>query len=190
MRPGAHLACVAAAAFAAVSALVATKASAGDDVAVAMRRQGAALEVQAQALLAAPMPLVWRVLTDYERMPRFIPGIDKSVIRRREGNHLLVEHTGAAHFLFFSYPIDVTLEVDESPMQWVTSRAVGGNFRRMIGRYELSEEMGGVRLRYSGLIEPDFDLPPLIGPAALRHSVREEFNAMVGEIERRAAEGK
>ena len=185
------LARVAGAAFALVWALVAPTASAGGDVVVEMHRRGEALEVQARAVLAAPMPLAWKVLTDYERMPRFIPGIEKSVIRQRQGNHLLVEHTGAAHFLFFSFPIDVTLEVDESPMQWVTSRAVGGNFRRMLGRYDLSEQAGGrALLRYSGFIEPDFALPPLIGPAALRHSVREEFTAMVGEIERRAAEGR
>lgn len=180
---------MAAAAFS-VSLLVPATASAGDEVVVDMHRQGEALQVRARAVLDAPMPLVWNVLTDYERMPRFIPGIAKSVVRQRQGNHLLVEHTGQARFLFFSFPIDVTLEVDESPMQWVTSRAVGGNFRRMLGRYDVSEDAHGVLLRYNGLIEPDFDLPPLIGSAALRHSVREEFEAMVAEIGRRAAEAK
>ena len=180
---------MAAAALAAVSLLVPATASAGDDLAVDMHRQGEALQVRAHALLDAPKPLVWKVLTDYERMPRFIPGLAKSVIRQRQGSHLLVEHTGDARFLFFTFPIDVTLEVDELPMQWVTSRAIGGNFRRMTGRYDLSEEAGRVLLRYSGSIEPDFDLPPLIGAVALRHSVREEFEALVAEIDRRAVAG-
>lgn len=181
---------MAAAALAVVSALAPATASADGDIVVETRRQGDAVELHAHALLAAPMPLVWEVLTDYERMPRFIPGIEKSVIRQRQGNHLLVEHTGDARFLFFSFPIDVTLEVDESPPKWVASRAVAGNVRRMTGRYDLSEEAGGVLLRYSGVIEPDFDLPPLIGVAALRGTVREEFTAMVAEIERRARGGK
>ena len=182
---------MAAAAVAVVSALVPATASAGGDIVVETLRRGEAVEVRAHALLAAPMPLVWSVLTDYERMPRFIPGIARSVVRRRQGNHLLVEHSGDARFLFFSFPIDVTLEVDESPMRWVTSRAVGGNVRRMIGRYDLSEEAaGGVLLRYSGLIEPDFPLPPLIGTVALRSTVKEEFTAMVAEIERRAGDAR
>lgn len=182
---------MAAAAVAVVSALVPAAAGAGGDIVVETQRRGDAVEVHAHALLAAPMPLAWRVLTDYERMPRFIPGIVKSVVRQRQGNHLLVEHTGDAHFLFFSFPIDVTLEVDESPMKWVSSRAVAGNVRRMTGRYELSEDAGGgVLLRYSGLIEPGFDLPPFVGVAALRGTVREEFTAMVAEIERRAEEAK
>jgi len=44
-----------------------------------------------------------------------------------------------------------------------------------------------VLLRYFGEIEPDFKLPPLIGVAALRSTVTEQFTAMVAEIERRAA---
>lgn len=44
-----------------------------------------------------------------------------------------------------------------------------------------------VLLRYAGLLEPDFDLPPLVGAAALRAMVREQFSAMVREIRRRAA---
>lgn len=182
---------MAAAAIAVVAASLPATADAGGEVVVETRRSGDAVEVQAHALLAAPMPLVWQVLTDYERMPRFIPGIAKSVVRERQGNHLLVEHSGDARFLIFSFPIDVTLEVDESPMVWVSSRAVGGNVRRMIGRYDLSEEAGrGVLLRYSGLIEPDFQLPPLIGAVALRSTIREEFTAMVAEIERRARGAK
>ena len=55
----------------------------------------------------------------------------------------------------------------------------------MTGRYELSDEgRQRVLLRYSGLIEPDFRLPPLLGVAALRSTVEEQFTAMVAEIER------
>jgi hypothetical protein len=62
--------------------------------------------------------------------------------------------------------------------------------RRMTGRYEIQPdaEHGAVLLRYAGQIEPDFALPPLIGVAALRSTVTEQFTAMVAEIERRAGE--
>jgi ribosome-associated toxin RatA of RatAB toxin-antitoxin module len=172
---------------AAALALAAAPAYAAEDVTVQAERLGDAVEVRAQATIAAPWPLVWQVLTDYEDMPRFVPGIARSVVRSRDGNRLVLEHSGEARFLLFSFPIQVTLEVVESPMSLVTSRAIAGNVRRMSGRYELSERGAqGVLLRYIGLIEPDFDLPPLIGPAALRSSVKEQFTAMVAEIERRA----
>jgi len=182
VRP-ACFACVVLAAFAAT-------AHAADDVTVEARRRGDAVEIKAQAVIAAPTQLVWRVLTDYEGLPRFIPGISKSVVRERKANHLVLEQSGKARFLFFSFPIEVKLEVDETPPHWIASHALSGNVRQMSGRYELSDAPGGVVVRYTGFIEPDFVLPPLVGVAALRSTAEEQFTAMVGEIERRAAGGR
>jgi ribosome-associated toxin RatA of RatAB toxin-antitoxin module len=181
-------ACLACVAFAAVAAVAAMPLHGAEEVAVEAVRQGEAVEIHARALIAAPIGLVWQVITDYERLPGFIPGLSKSVVRDRRGTRLYLEQSGEARFFFFSFPIDVTLEVIESPPQWVTSRAVAGNVRRMTGRYELSDEAPQrVLLRYTGVIEPDFRLPPLVGVAALRSTVEEQFSAMVREIERRAA---
>ena len=163
---------------------------AAEDLSVEAERRGERVEVRARALIAAPVAVVWEVLTDYEHLPRFIPGIAKSVVRLRDAGRVLVEQSGEARFLFFSFPIEVRLEVTERPPQWISSRAVAGNVRRMSGRYEIQPdtERGTVLLRYVGEIEPDFELPPLIGVAALRSTAAEQFTAMVAEIERRAAE--
>lgn len=162
---------------------------AAEDVVVQAERRGEGVEVHARAFVAAPLPVVWQVLTDYERLPRFIPGLAKSAVRQRQGNRLMVEQSGEARFFLFSFPIEVTLEVHESPSEWIASRAVSGNVRRMNGRYDLQVNAArpGVLLIYQGLVEPDFELPPLIGTAALRSTVEEQFGAMVAEIERRAA---
>jgi ribosome-associated toxin RatA of RatAB toxin-antitoxin module len=162
---------------------------AAEDLLVEADRQGERVSVRARAVVAARAPLVWQVLTDYERLPAFIPGIKRSRVRVREAQRLLVEQAGEARFLLFTLPIEVRLEVVESPPHSVASRAVGGNLRRMDGRYELQpdEARGTVRLLYSGEIEPDFELPPLVGLYALRLMAEEQFTAMVAEIERRAA---
>jgi ribosome-associated toxin RatA of RatAB toxin-antitoxin module len=181
-------------AFALIAAAYAAPGSGADDVSVEAERRGTSVEIHARALIAAPPGLVWEVLTDYERLPGFIPGIAKSVVRERQGNRLVLEQTGEARFLMFSFPIDLRSEVIESPPDWVSSRAVGGNLRRMNGRYELRPAPAGVQaahgrmlLRYEGEIEPDFELPPLLGLVALRSMVEQQFTAMVAEIERRAA---
>jgi len=169
----------------------AAPASAAQDVEIEAQRQGDAVEIKAHAQLAAPAALIWQVLTDYERLPAFIPGIAKSVVRQRDGNVVFVDQTGEARFLLFYFPIDVRYEVTERAPQSVESRAVGGNLKRMNGRYDLEpgSEPLTIRLRYHGLIEPDFQLPPFIGVAALRSMAEEQFTAMVAEIERRAAGG-
>jgi ribosome-associated toxin RatA of RatAB toxin-antitoxin module len=176
-----------------VAVLLAVQAAPGraaEDLSVEAERRGERVDVRARALIAAPVAVVWGVLTDYEHLPRFIPGLAKSVVRSRDGGQLLVEQSGEARFLIFSFPIEVQLEVTERPPQWISSRAVAGNVRRMSGRYEIQPDVehGTVLLRYAGEIEPDFKLPPLIGVAALRSTAAEQFTAMVAEIERRAAE--
>ncbi len=162
---------------------------AAEDLTVDAERRGDGVEVRAKAFIAAPAELIWRVLTDYERLPSFVPGMTKSVVRARQGRYLRLEQSGEARFLVFSFPIEVHLDVIESAPHWVVSSSVGGNVRRMNGRYDLVADAsrGGVTLSYTGLIEPDFDLPPLVGAAALRHMAEEQFRAMVAEIERRAA---
>lgn len=183
----------------AVALLVAAYAapgSAADDVSIEAERRGDSIEIRARALIAAPVALVWQVLTDYERLPSFIPGLAKSVIRERQGNRLVVEQTGEARFLVFSFPIEVRYEVVESPPSGISSRAIGGNLRRMNGRYALQPAPAGaggghgaMLLRYDGEMEPSFDVPPFIGLVAVRSMVEQQFTAMVAEIERRAAAG-
>ena len=178
-----------------LAAAYAAPGSAADDVSIEAERRGDSIEIRARALIAAPVALVWQVLTDYERLPGFIPGLAKSVIRERQGNRLVVEQTGEARFLMFSFPIEVRYEVVESPPSAISSRAIGGNLRRMNGRYALQPapagegRQGAVLLRYDGEMEPSFDVPPFIGLVAVRSMVEQQFTAMVAEIERRAAPG-
>lgn len=169
--------------------LAAGGALAAEDLRVEAERRSDGVEVRARAFIAAPPALVWRVLTDYERLPQFVPGMAKSLVRERHGNHLRLEQSGEARFLLFSFPIEVDLQVTESPPDTVVSRAIGGNLRRMHGRYDLRADAarGGVVLLYAGVIEPDFHLLPLIGVAAMRSMAEDQFRAMVSEIERLAA---
>jgi ribosome-associated toxin RatA of RatAB toxin-antitoxin module len=162
-------------------------ASAAEDLAIEVERTGERFSVRARATLAAPAELAWQVLTDYENLPRFIPGLSHSAVQLRGANRVLLEQKGEARFLVFSFPIEVRLEVRESPHAWISSHAVAGNLKRMHGRYELQPDAAGVRLRYTGELEPDFELPALIGPYVLRTMVEEQFAAMVAEIERRGA---
>lgn len=162
-------------------------ASGAEDFAIEVERMGERFSVRAQATLAAPAALAWQVLTDYDNLPQFIPGLSSSTTQLRAGNRAVLEQKGEARFLLFSLPIEVRLEVRESPYDWIVSRAVSGNLKRMNGRYELVHDGPVLRLRYTGELEPAFSLPPLVGTFALRAMVEEQFTAMVAEIERRAA---
>jgi carbon monoxide dehydrogenase subunit G len=152
-------------------------------------RAGDLVEVRAYASIAAPLEVVWGTLTDYERLPEFIPGLKKSKVIARKGSTATVEQSGEARFMFMTVPIDVTLESTESPPNNIEVRRVSGTLRHLQGRYETEVSADGaqVHLRWIGSVEPENGLPPLVGEALMRRSIRQQFVGMVREIERREA---
>src|SRR5689334_4834506 len=86
-----------------------------EDLRVSATRADDGVQVRAEVLLDAPVSVVWQVLTDYERLPAFIPGITKSVVRERRGNRVVLEQSGDARFFLFTFPVEVTYEVVETP---------------------------------------------------------------------------
>jgi uncharacterized membrane protein len=54
------------------------------NLAVEAQLQGKALAISARATIHAPLPLIWRTLTDYDHLAEFIPGMKSSrVLERR-----------------------------------------------------------------------------------------------------------
>lgn len=155
------------------------------EVVVHASRQGEVLHVEASAEVEGDVREVWQVLTDYDHLSDFIPGMRVSRIVARDARRLLVEQKGELRLLFFSYPIEVKLAVDEVPYERINARAVAGDFKEMTGAYRLQADRGRVRLRYSGRLTPDFLVPPLIGTFMLRRNVEKQFGALVDEIARR-----
>lgn len=143
--------------------------------------------IEASAELQADVRVVWQTLSDYDRLAEFIPNLKSSRVLARTAEGVVVEQQGEYSFLFFSQPVEVRLLVVESPPHRIVSRAINGSFREMTGSYELSPVAGGVRLRYSGRMRPDFDLPPVFGVVAARVAAHRQFRGMVDEIMRRAA---
>ena len=166
-------------------AMVSPIAGACADVAVEVKLESEAFQIEASAELQADVPTAWEVLTDYDHLAEFIPDMRVSRVVSRRGSHAEVEQKGEARFLFIGYPIDVRLAVVEYPHERIVSRAVAGNFREMRGEYRLEAKAGRLLLRYTGRMVPDFEVPPLLGTLVLRYHVEETFGALAGEIERR-----
>ena len=168
--------------------LWAAGAGAAEGLSIETVRRDAAVEVHAHALIDASHDTVWSTLTDYDHLGDFIPGMKRSRVVAREGNAAVIEQHGAAHFLFFSFPLDVTIESTARPPGAIDVRLVKGNLRRLEGGYRVRQlAPGRIELRWNGLVEPD-TLPPLLGEWVMRTNIRDQFTGMVREIERREAE--
>lgn len=156
------------------------------EVTVRASRQGDTFYVEASVEIAADVQLVWQVLTDYDDLPRFIPGLNSSRVISRSDNHVIIDQKGESQVLFFTFPMEVRLAAEEFPYRTITSYALAGNFKDMRNAYQLETNGAHVRLSYSGSMTPDFSVPPLIGTIAVRRNVERQFGAMVDEIERRS----
>jgi hypothetical protein len=175
-----------------------------------VERDGDRFRVTARADMAADPRVAWDTLTDYERLPEFVPSVTRTRVLAREarlgGERLTVEYSGTLKLWFFSVPTQVWLDVQHAPFTDVTARdsakvpaRVDGpppSLKSFDGRYTLAVVGGGsagaprVRFDYSAQFELAEPLPPIIGPlfgtAAVRQTLREQFGAMVTEIERRS----
>jgi carbon monoxide dehydrogenase subunit G len=156
-------------------------------------RDAAAYRVDATADLAASPSLVWQTLTDYENLPRFIPGIRRvtlvSVAQEGGRQRLRVEQTGELSLFFFTQRVAVLLDVVQQPRTRIDTVAVphagDAGVRSFEGSYTLQSAGSGARLTYHARIVPDFLLPPLVDAWLLRRTLQPQFDAMLAEIERR-----
>jgi len=167
--------------------LLLPQALAADEIAVDAARHGAAIVVSAHADLRADVRTAWQVLTDYDHYASFIPDLTVSRVVSRGPRSAVVEQRGEARFLFLSYPLEVRLAVAEIPYRSVRSRAIAGNFRELVGLYELEPTPGGLRLVYSGRMVLGEEPPGLLDVIVIRRNVARQFEALVREIDRRAA---
>lgn len=155
--------------------------------------------VRASVDLQADQRTAWLTVTDYEQLPRFVPGIRSAKVLARVASggteRLLVEHAGEFRFLVFTQPVQVWLEVTHEPPRRVLAQSVlpsgidpgRSTLREFEGSYELSAlDDGRTRFLYQARFEPAQALLPVLGTILVRHAIAEQFGAMVVEIERRA----
>src|SRR5713101_3625005 len=55
------------------------------------------------------------VLTDYEHIPRFMPGVRTSIVRERGAGWAVVEQEAESHLMMFSKRLHLVLQIDEQP---------------------------------------------------------------------------
>jgi len=171
-----------------------------ESVKVEVQRSGRRFDAVALLDLAADAQTVWETITDYDALPRFMPGIRACrVIERKsvakETEHLVVEQQGEFRFLLFAQPMTVLLNVEHQRLRVAEAKAVSfdlGLFKRRAidvfeGRYELSPMPARrgpprVLLRYTAVIGLRLPPPPAIGSMAVRQNLAAQLEAVAAEI--------
>lgn len=156
------------------------------DVSVKTTRHGDRFDITATAQIGASSADAWNVLTDYDRLSEFVPGVLESRVLSRNGPSVLLDQRGETRLLFLRFSMYVRLAIDEFPPDRIVSRAVAGNFKELHGVYYLRSSDSGVQLRFEGGFTPDFGVPPVIGTLLVGNAVERRFLALVREIEKKS----
>jgi hypothetical protein len=156
-------------------------------ISIVAEDHGDGIRIHAHARLRTDAGSAWRVLTDYDHYPEFIPDLRSSRVVARTGAIVVVEQSGDARMWLFRLPLDIRFEVTEAPPYGMRSRAVTGGRSVLESRYLLTPVSGGVQLDYFGDVAPGSDLFGLVEGYAVRLNIARQFHALADEIERRSA---
>jgi ribosome-associated toxin RatA of RatAB toxin-antitoxin module len=149
-------------------------------------RQGSIFQVRATIEANAPIDLCYAVLTDFDRLADFVPGMVSSRVVSPPGEPLRLRQVGRTQLAFSEYTFDVTLAVELDAPHEITFRSVAGNLKKMQGRWLVVGDAVHCTIDYQADIEPGLWVPPLIGPLLMRSQVARQIEGLESEIARRA----
>ena len=142
-------------------------------------------DVVASGEVRAAPAAVWKILTNYERMPEFVPDLKTTKVLSRSGNRAVLEQFGVARFLFLSRSIQLVVQVTEDPISAIDIGLVSGDMKVYNCRWELvPTETGGTRILYTGKLVPKFYVPGMLGANIIRADIERMMQAVLERLEK------
>jgi hypothetical protein len=143
------------------------------------------IKVEASQRLNADALTVWHTLTDYNRLAAFIPDMVSSRLVSPPGAPKRVEQIADAGLFAFVMPDHVVLLMEETPMSHIRFRSVAGKVAAMNGEWRIVGDAAPVTLIYRAHIVPLTPVPPLVSSYFVEDEVKNRFEALGKEAERR-----
>ena len=149
--------------------------------------EGNTYRYQFEAMIAAPIEATRAVITDPEALKNINDGVIESHVIETYADgtlkrQLLVEQC----VLVFCFDLNFIEKVEAIGQQEILATIIPeeSNFRRGTARWQL-EPVGNqtTRLRVRAEQEPDFWIPPVIGPAIIKRVFRQEIEETTKNIE-------
>jgi ribosome-associated toxin RatA of RatAB toxin-antitoxin module len=130
------------------------------------------------------------VLSDYEQIPRFMPGVRKSVILERTPAHLVVEQEAVTQYLMFSKRVHLVLVVTEAGDTIQFTDRAHDSFLLYEGSWRVTPRVGdhgGATIAYAVTARPAFDVPGFMLKRLLARDSDKMISGLRREIAARAA---
>jgi len=158
-----------------------------DAITVTTRDDG--YQIVFDAVIDAPAPQVYKVLSDFARMGKISPDITAvSVDVAPTGRGERVRSVIESCVLFLCRQIVQVEDVVELDTNTIVADIVpgAGDFKSGSTLWHLTNEGPRTRLHYEATRVADFWIPPLIGPWAVKRTMSEQLEFSIMAIERLA----
>ncbi len=153
---------------------------------VEVRTERGRYVVRGESLIAAPRDFVFGVLADYDHFHRLAGGIAETRWLPAEDDGPPLAYTRIETCVwFFCRRVEKVERVRLLPPDRVLTEALPerSDFRYSVAAWTLLEAGDQTRVIYDAVFEPDFWVPPLIGPWAIKRKLRLSAEQMGGVIE-------
>jgi len=130
---------------------------------------------------------VMTVLTDYARIPRFMPDVQSSKVLERNGAAAVVEQEAVSKFMVFSKRIHLVLDVREDAGSIRFKDRCGRSFVSYEGAWIISEHDSLTVVDYQLTARPAFEVPGFVLKRLLKRDAGQLIDRLKAEIAARAA---
>ncbi|MFI5349138.1 MAG: SRPBCC family protein [Elusimicrobiota bacterium] len=134
----------------------------------------------------ASTPMVWSVLTDYDRIPKFVASMRASRVREilADGS-LIVEQKAVGRMFFLSKTMRLVLDVRRTPGSLRFTDTGHQDFQVYDGDWEVRPITAGTSVTYHLLVEPRFSMPSFFAGRAMKRGAQRLLEQVRAEIVRR-----
>jgi hypothetical protein len=144
--------------------------------------------VAARFQVARPRDVALGVLTDYERIPEFMPGVETSVVLERTPGRAVIQQEATSRLMMFKKRVRLVLEIEEGSNMLRFRDRCGQSFEQYEGAWRLSAVSGGTDIVYELTARPAFDVPEFVLKRLLKRDSGLMIQGLRREIERRPAQ--
>lgn len=165
--------------------LRASAAQMDDGLNVNVTRKDDIVKVKADFAVDVSAPQAFAVLTDYDHMRDFLPGVAESKVIQRSGNRLVVSQSVRIKVGFIPVPLDSVRQVDLEPPYKMVSQALSGSVSKAQVTTTLTENQGRTTVTYESEATINSWMPSGLGTSIISAHVREQLTHMRAEMLRR-----
>lgn len=125
---------------------------------------------------------VMAVLTDYARIPKFVPDVQHSRVLERSGATAVVEQEAVSRFMLFSKRVHLILDIREDAGSIRFRDRCGKSFTSYEGSWIISEHDSVTVVDYRLSAKPSFEVPAFVLKRLLKRDAAQLIERIKGEI--------